>query len=221
MALSTIFTYSQMLSKSLTADEQAATQVLLDQATSIIETYCDRTFGSNTYAEWVSQEFIDNLHKIVFLRNYPITKVYFVGIPSNVGKITNSNASALQTTLSFDSNSLSQYSVDIYGNEQFGETTAKTLGTLKTEIESNGWSVTLDSNYSNYPVQQMKTFVAGQTSGGYYVDMDIPFPTGIISTINTRPESNYIEMNIGAMDIFVKYVAGYILPVDAAGHGSL
>lgn len=210
MYIATVQEYAAMLSKTLSTAEQASATTMLAQATDIIERYCDRVFASATYSEWVDQSLIWDSKNVVFVRNYPITKVYYIGTPSVVGSITYAG-SGTQSSASWDGTSLTLFRVDpSTGLDVITEITSpKVMSALKTAVDAAGWSMTIDAAYASYPVSQLAQFVATQTGGGNKVNLMLPIATGITATIDKDENSNFLITNTCSDSVFVKYVAGY------------
>lgn len=220
MALATVSQFASTLNVTPTDDQKIIISSALEQSTSLIEGYCDRIFGQATYSQWYSIDYIPEEPTIIWTEQYPITKIAMVGIPQNVASLQNSNVSATMSSAGYDSNVVSLMWFDTLGDENevdLQTSTHKTLTTLKHAIETNtGWSLNFDTKYANYPSKMIQPFQASITESA--IDISLPVPTN--STAKIYDEMG-VQLNSTAKDIYIKYTAGYVLPVDATGNASL
>lgn len=210
MSIASLTDYSTIFSVTPTVAEEVIITSDLTYATALINSYCDRIFEQATYSEWIHQNY-SNDKEIVYVINYPVTKIYYVGIPANCAKIQNTNTSSVISNISYDSNVFTLSWMDNIGNDNTVELLAsnnKILSILKTNIEANsGWHCNVESNYVSYPVAFIKSFGTAQVQNDEY-DLQIANNEEISGSVDIINE-NCIKFNSVVNDIFVKYQSGY------------
>ena len=221
MALATISQFASVMSITPTTAQKTSIGTALDQATGLIEGFTDRIFGQATYSKWYSTENYPAEPTIIWVDQYPITKISMVGVPSPVAQITNNNAAATISSVGYDANvvSLAWFATDGTENEvNIPVSTNKTLTTLKSAIEANvGWQLNIDTQYVNYPSVLIQPFQASQTTGAS-VQINLPVNNGLTGKIY---DESGIQLNGTSSEIYAKYVSGYQLSVDNADNTAL
>jgi len=210
MAIATVTNYSTIFNITPTVSEQAVISSNLDYSTALINNYCHRNIEQATYTEWIDNSYTSD-KEYVYTQEYPINKIYYIGIPSTCAKIQNTNVSATISSISYDSNVFSLYWMDILGNDNQVELLAsnnKILSTLKTNIEANsGWYCNVESDYVSFPVSFLSKLDIAQVQDNE-VDIKIADNNDISGQVDIVDE-DCIRLNQGFDRIFVKYLAGY------------
>lgn len=206
-----------------TTAEKTSIETFLTYSTALIEKYCDRLFTKTTYSEWINQPYPSEKN-FIYTNQYPINKIYFIGVPVQCATIEDSNVASIIGTLSYDSNVFSRFTTKDDGNDETIEILAsgyKTLATLKTQFETDA-NVICDVNteYINYPTSYIKPFDSQDITGGYQAQLEVVKSSGLVAKVDIVDE-NCIKLNEGVDDIFVKYSAGYTATVDNADHTAI
>jgi len=199
---------------------------LIPVVSQAIETYLDRELETQTYDEY-HDGFYDS---VVITREYPITKVYGVFPQAKrYGQIDIEDTTA-SVTLTFDTEAFTaDYIVDMtteYSYDYSGDSTAsQALSGVSADMTSNGISnsYTVDDRYQSVSPKLFKSTM--RTSGGdnnffevVGVDLDggydfiVQGERDIITQVRSSDRSD---------SIFIKYTAGYTLPVSTSNYGTL
>lgn len=218
-SLATVYQYQSLVSGDTTSSTTEI-QLALDYVTSAIESYCDRVFASTTYTEWYYQNYPQD-NNVIFLDQYPVTKITYVGIADNAGYIYNSNASAVFSSVSCNASAITLNWSDIYGSDNTVDIVLSSypiLSQLETQIETNtGWNFELNTAYSN-AASVFITPIDNEEATNNNVDIDVVSTHGIKARLTNNRE---LILDNCASDIYVKYIAGYTMPQDNVGHTAL
>jgi hypothetical protein len=210
----TLYQYSQVMGLDLSSITQAQKDNITNMliySTSLVQTYCDRIFAKQTYSEWYKQTY-SNDRNFIYTEQYPINRIYTVGIPEYVGELV-SNTAVQMTSFSLFPDSSNVASITYFDNNGDNQeitiplSTSKTLSALKTNIDaSNVYTTTIDAKYVNYPSSQIFP-----QEFGYEPDLYLPLPTDLKAV---KIVENMIELNSAVDNCFIKYNAGYEVAVD-------
>jgi hypothetical protein len=215
-SLVSVFQYSEVTKQTLTTEQKTTIEGYLGFATDIVNSYCNRILTVNNYNEWIENK--DGIS--LWTSQYPINRVYFVGIPQIAGNIKNTNVSAVTSSMSYDSNvfSLSHYDTNGDLNDsEILQSNVKTLSTLETLLEvDNAWSVNINSDYINYSTKFVKPFDCNDAQEQF--DIEIADSKSIKSKI---VDKQGLELNCATTDVYVEYNAGYTPATDNLDHTAL
>ena len=206
---STSITSLQALKRYLrltTSDDDRLLIELLDAATNRIEEFCQRTFVSATYKQFISGSGSGTLS----LPNFPITSIRRLGWErKNALSVDASTSTDLRATVEVQNNQIVLKRWDSVGAET--ETSIAFADYLTTALmaaqitATTGWTATADETV-------MCDELMRQGGQDYRVDED----SGRINLLSAQSESqwfpfdpNAISFPRGSHNIFVDYTAGY------------
>jgi hypothetical protein len=240
MALTTVFLFRQHVGTSLDSTVNTKLVALIDSASAAIESFLGRTIGEATYRSWLD----GNDSNTLYLPEWPITQVKAVAVGS-VSAATITGAGFKYATVEVDqvAGLIRFFSVDTSGTETTTEkafATYKTLTTLAA-VAPAGWTFTITSGYGDTSTLLIKPFTSEYAVSPDDVSIDVAddaVPCAMDRETNRgirrMMSSGFIADNavfarnnmdpvfpVGYANVFAWYKAGYTLPVDAAGNGSL
>lgn len=223
---STSITSLQALKRYLrltTSDDDRMLTELLDAATNRIEEFCQRTFVSATYKQFISGSGSGTLS----LPNFPVTAIRRLGWErKNAISIDASTATDLRATVEVQNDKIVLKRWDSVGAET--ETSIAfadylTTALMATQITTiTGWTATADATIlcdellrqggQDALSSSAQTYYLKPTDADYRVDED----SGRIDLISAQSEAqwfpfdpNAISFPRGSHNIFVDYTAGY------------
>ena len=206
-----------------TSDDDRLLTELLDAATNRIEEFCQRTFVSATYKQFISGSGEGTLS----LPNFPVTAIRRLGWErKNAISVDASTATDLRATVEVQDNQIVLKRWDSVGAET--ETSIAfadylTTALMATQITTiTGWTATSDETVMCDELMRQggqdalsasaQLYYLKATDADYRVDED----TGRVDLISAQSESqwypfdpNAISFPRGSHNIFVDYTAGY------------
>lgn len=196
----------------------------LNIATSFIENWCDRTFARATYTEyldgWGNTELV--------LRNYPIVSIYDFAPYTYNGLYLSCGSSVYSLNYRIEATQIVLTVIAFDGTETTNTllfATYPTLDDLNTAINAlPNITSSVDTNLINEPSRHLRQdnglIISGQSDYTYIYKTDISAKY-IIDPQTDNLLVTDIAMPFGVKNIYIKYLAGYILNVDNAQHTAL
>jgi len=223
MGLTTIYLYQLDFPSDTNTD--AVIQRAIDVASSYVSNYCDRLFETATYSEYHDGYGEERL----YLKQYPITAVSNLAWSlANVISVTPTESNVYSVSYSADATDVDitvNYSNSASYTTTFDYATYYTMDLLNTGINAlANVSSEVVSTYGNDPSYLLRPVNGlirdGNTERFDYFRQDTYFRWTV------DPESdNILEANVsfpkGIKNVYVKYTAGYIYPVDNDEHTAL
>lgn len=206
-----------------TTDDDRLLTELLDAATDRIEHFCQRTFVSASYKEFVSGSGTGT----ILLQNYPVTAIRRIGWErNNALSVSATTSSDLRATVEVQDDKLVLRRWTLAGLETTTNITfsaCPTVGTLVAQINlTTGWSATSDSNVLTDELVRLGGQDALSSSAQlYYIDATdseyrVDEATGRIDLLSSQFDSMWYPFDPnarsfprGSHNIFVDYDAGY------------
>tara|TARA_R100000808_G_C2141633_1_gene149457 strand:+ start:205 stop:1080 length:876 start_codon:yes stop_codon:yes gene_type:complete len=206
-----------------TTDDDRLLTELLDAATDRIEHFCQRTFVSASYKEFVSGSGTGTL----LLQNYPVTAIRRIGWDrNNALSVSATTSSDLRATVEVQDDQLVLKRWTLAGVETTTNITfssCPTVTDLVAQINlTTGWSATSDSNVLTDELVRLGGQDALSSSAQlYYIDATdseyrVDEATGRIDLLSSQFDSlwypfdpNARSFPRGSHNIFVDYDAGY------------
>ena len=194
-----------------TNDYDAMINTAIPYAQDIIEKYIDRNIIKSTKYEWVDIGNLSNTE--LFLNDYPVTKVIYVGAPQSAFTITGITTNM---TVVFDESGVSIYDNPFTSPNVFNYSNSTTLSLLKTNIETQIPTLTVNlSAPGDTPSRLIVPEQAFNNSQVYYAKkINVSFIILDNRTIEISQLNDYLgSYNLGGYIcnklIYIVYEAGY------------
>ena len=206
-----------------TSDDDRLLTELLDAATDRIEKFCQRTFVTKTYKQFISGSGSDALS----LPNYPVTSIRRLAWDrENAISVSASTATDLRATVEVQDNQIVLKRWDSSGTEVETSLTFASYpitSSMATQITATtGWTATADTTVmcdelmrqggQNAMSSSAQLYYLKSTDADYRLDED----TGRIDLLSAQSETqwfpfdpNAVVFPRGSHNIFIDYTAGY------------
>lgn len=222
-ALTTQFLFKQQAGVSGSTDDTLILR-LIDDVSDAIERYCDRTFGTATYRQWLDGTGTERL----LLPQWPVTNAFMVTSDYD-DVMTVMFTGGEEASVSVTDTSVYLHSVSTAGvatDTTIALATYKTVTALHTQIETvSGWSAVISSGMDTRPTTLLRPMWADDATSPISAELTIASDSSKmrISLTSQRAieSADGFCFPWGRRNIFVWYTAGYTLPVDNAGHTAL
>lgn len=205
------------------ADDDALLSVLVDRATDLIQTYCDRKFESATYA---SERYNGRGFSRLYLKQWPLTAVARVAVGEQSAlEVTSSDGSAYSATVEVSDTAVL---TALHGGTNDGTNTDliasyTSLSAMATQIATHtSWTASVVSGYDNWESTELIRHGARETNdtslflevpNDRMTDFDVDYDDGVIYRSGGFAR--------GERNVYVNYTAGYTTIPDDLDHTAI
>lgn len=223
--LATVSMFAATFGSTLDAARKVVVGSALDQATALIEAFCDRSFGTATRQQWV--KVVDGF---TVVDQYPVTRIKAIGVPVEAATVIGTDEMPSVSASPATGVALSLDWVDSLGEDQSADLLVADYGTLadlKDALEDVSdsaipatWTMTITSGMTGVATSLIQPMSGVDATDG--AKLHVAQPSGLHPKCD--PESEGVIDLDGVADgtqLMVKYTAGYTLPVDNVGQTAL
>jgi len=224
MGITTKYLYDVYTNAEELGEPNTRIENIIEDVCDLIQQACNRTFETATYKEWVDGSQTNYL----FLKNYPITKIKRVS-QSSIDVMDINNSGNEYAAITSNGASIILNTIDDEGTEfetVLNYASNANVSSLATSINAvSTWTTSVISDYGSKLSSNIKPLWGENIYDNESIELTVPYQS--ISVRVSDNSNNAIEtvngcnFTGGHSNVFVHYVAGYVLPVDNDQHSEL